>query len=1504
MLNSEILAWVVQIAETIQGPIVITGDMNISWRAFDVLRELNADGWADLHELAHSRFGATLDPTCKGATRHTFQFGNPDFSRFLTGMSVSHTADLDSHAVLVGRFDIPSTNPQVWKWMLPRAFDDLDVDTHQVRTAQVPPDVYSHIEHAIAQQDLSLAFGLWSKSAEETLRQASTVNGARPGRKYLGRACKPVPVKRVLAAPRFKQGRPDDFRVKFPAVALQVRQVQKQGSRLQSLERLMRKALQPCGQAIVPETHQVWSTIVASTGFGKSFPHWVVTQAQIPWQDCPSIEQVSKIKMAVMDFANRCSTEVWRQKRLSFNEQVEKSWVAEGGSLPFRLVRDPKKPPVVDMTVQIPVKLAPQRWSQAGKAWIKVLNPQDFPIGCTLLGDRLSVEVLTQSEDFIQVNRLLTRREASSLFRSFVSAEPEVWSSHFLEQWNTFWNRPQVSTESIGEVIQALPQIPPILHQPLCLSDWHRALKSARKRTMRGADGWSVQELSWLSDGFTELLLRLFRAVETLNQWPEQLSTWVLILLRKNDDVCPTWSCIRPITVAGVCYRIWSRVRTAQFMVHAKDIAKPLVSPSLSTRAIWTFLSDLIAQKVAAKASLAGLVLDITKCFNIWDRNLLKALMVRFGFPVQVVDAWLAMLRQLSRTVLVEGAVFGRAGSITGIPEGDPLSVVGMFVFAKAFDHFVQRGPAKVICMTYADNWELVARSANELLRAIPVVEKFLDLCQLLVSPSKCWFWSICAAGRRRLRAAFFLEQKVPVKLQARELGADISYCCRKAARERNKRTTSGLGRMSRLHGLPGSVFRKTRLLLSGIFPHALHAAETSSTPKTVMQRLRSGAARAIGCRPKGASPWLACLLASYRCVDPEFVLAVNRMQLFRQVIKELPALAQFFLDGLHLHSRRPGPSRLLVHALGAIGWSFVGDGIFADVAGRVFHICLTPLKHVQALVLSTWTEKVAAQVRHRKYLTELENVCVPLSQNTRHLLPFEKALVLQQQVGAFFSGEFTKHIEASAAHCVHCGSPDSRVHRLRECPRSASWRTVFPALMRQWEELPEFTTAFGLFPEPDGWREWQAWLDTFSLPHIPRCDSPDVQVLYTDGACLFPRHAVVRVASGAVLKALPDGTFQIVWHGILPGSCQTIFRAELLAVSCALSSARQAVVFTDSLCLFAVSPPGYCCSLRKAFHRCYRPTTRICGLTSSLLSGEWTSRMCGCDGSKGMSTTALLSECVRSTRGSTTGLTLLLSSLCVATSPLFSSTLWKIFVSSSLRPRTCSLSRQGLPFSSRMTGTPQLRVNRSWSGLSAWWVPGLCWSSNMTSTPLFVTRVLQGPSLIGCGRSAGPRLPTLVPWVSFKTLRGLNFFGAMFMIRWRSWPFCTIMSGFGFRMTLLWSSQFHLSRRCSVLGSVLSMLSSRQVSRCLGPGTCPKSGPFARLVRVLTVLDSMGVSSCRRWLCRTFLPNSLFPCACRRCGCLHLISFQQRSTRSRNTRRRAHRSHTRAWLWDECPRV
>eukprot|EP00435_Cladocopium_sp_Y103_P049129 s90_g14.t1 len=1529
MLNCEVISWAVQVADSVQAPVLITGDFNISWRAFDLLRDMVGRGWNDLHELASQRFDSPLSPTCKGATRHSFQFANSELSRFLTGMQVSHSEDLDSHAVLIGSFDLPVFNPAVWRWSLPRSFDDCELNQAALSLAEVPPQACSAIDQALESDDVTTAFREWSKCAEHAIYMSAAVDGQCPGKKYLGRSSRPAPIKRQLAAPRFKSGRPTDFRVQEPSVALRVRQVQKQARRLQTMERLMRKALHPCSAGIIGEVHHVWRSVVSSPGFGRSFAGWVVTQAHLTWADCPSISQVVAMKTAVMKHAQSCAAYAWNRKKLLFNEQVEKSWTTQGGALPFRLVKEPRKPPVTDLTIQIPVRLAPQRWNPVGRSWFKVLNPQDFPDQCELSGLDVPCKVVGRADNAIQVDRMLSRREAATLYREFVSADPAVWSDHFLEQWGQFWNRDTVDQDSINQVVAALPRISMMDFPPLTLEDWKQSLRSAKRRTMRGADGWSVQELLWLPDHITMTLLRIFH----------HLSTWVLVLLRKTDDPCPVWSAVRPITIAGVTYRLWSRVRTAQFMrharsiakplvapclstraiwtflgdlisrkvaaksplaglvldivkafnildrgllravmvrlgfnvvvvtavmkhaqscaayawnrkkllfneqvekswttqggalpfrlvkeprkppvtdltiqipvrlapqrwnpvgkswfkvlnpqdfpdqcelsgldvpckvvgradnaiqvdrmlsrreaatlyrefvsadpavwsdhfleqwgqiwnrdtvdqdsinqvvaalprismmdfppltledwkqslrsakrrtmrgadgwsvqellwlpdhitMHARSIAKPLVAPCLSTRAIWTFLGDLISRKVAAKSPLAGLVLDIVKAFNILDRGLLRAVMVRLGFNVVVVDAWLAMLQHMLRTVLMDGTVHGSAPSVVGIPEGDPLSVIRMFCFAKAFDHYLQASCHSVLCITYSDNWEVVARSARELLNVLPVVEQFLDLCQLLVAPGKCWLWAICGKGRQVLRQARLFHQTVPIKLQARELGADISYCLRKAAKERNVRAVSGLKRMARLHGLPGSTAKKTRVLVSGILPHALHAAESSLAPKTVLQRLRSGAANAIGCRSKGASPWLSCLLATYRCVDPEFVLLVNRLQLFRQVIKELPDLSDFFLDNLSLRSSRPGPSRLLVEALsqngwvfvgdgifsdvegrifhvcltppdhvvalllstwsdrvasqvrhrkylfelpnvsvalsrpgrqllaferklilqqqiGAFfsgellvealsqnGWVFVGDGIFSDVEGRIFHVCLTPPDHVVALLLSTWSDRVASQVRHRKYLFELPNVSVALSRPGRQLLAFERKLILQQQIGAFFSGEYTKNIDADAAVCRHCGQPDSRLHRLKDCPFSANWRAMFPSLLACWDALPEYMTAFGLAPEPEGWRAWQAQLDTLHLPDIARSNDDIIQVFYTDGACLHPRDATVRIAAGAVLKATSGGSFDIVWCGILPGSCQSIFRAELLAVSCAFFRSTSPLVFTDS---------------------------------------------------------------------------------------------------------------------------------------------------------------------------------------------------------------------------------------------------------------------------------------------------------------------------------------------------
>ena len=114
----------------------------------------------------------------------------------------------------------------------------------------------------------------------------------------------------------------------------------------------------------------------------------------------------------------------------------------------------------------------------------------------------------------------------------------------------------------------------------------------------------------------------------------------------------------------------------------------------------------------------------------------------------------------------------------------------------------------------------------------------------------------------------------------------------------RNGRATSGPSRMSKLHGLPGSVSRKARLHLSGILPHALHAAESSSAPKTVAE-VAIGSAYDIGCRPMrhlGLPVWWPPANLSILSL----CWVTNRVQLFRQVSRQLPDLCLFF-DALSL---------------------------------------------------------------------------------------------------------------------------------------------------------------------------------------------------------------------------------------------------------------------------------------------------------------------------------------------------------------------------------------------------------------------------------------------------------------------------------------------------------------------------------------------------------------------------------------------------------------------------
>ena len=165
------------------------------------------------------------------------------------------------------------------------------------------------------------------------------------------------------------------------------------------------------------------------------------------------------------------------------------------------------------------------------------------------------------------------------------------------------------------------------------------------------------------------------------------------------------------------------------------------------------------------QVSPCGVVLDLIKAFNVVCRAFLRALMLRLGFPPGVINAWFASMKGLCRQALVAGAVHGSAVSTTGIPEGDPLSILGMFSLCCLFRAVVGQQDSLAVPFSYADNWEVVSGDVRSLTGIIHALDRMSSVCMLPVAPSKCWTWAFCTADRKILREVKLAGQLVPVKL-------------------------------------------------------------------------------------------------------------------------------------------------------------------------------------------------------------------------------------------------------------------------------------------------------------------------------------------------------------------------------------------------------------------------------------------------------------------------------------------------------------------------------------------------------------------------------------------------------------------------------------------------------------------------------------------------------------------------------------------------------------------
>ena len=200
-----------------------------------------------------------------------------------------------------------------------------------------------------------------------------------------------------------------------------------------------------------------------------------------------------------------------------------------------------------------------------------------------------------------------------------------------------------------------------------------------------GCDGWAYGELKLLPVQSLDTLACIFNAIEEGAPWPPLLRQWFLVLLRKDDSPARKWNQIRPISVSAGLYRLCARLRAKETLRALASRSTGLIKPNLPTTAIWGMLSDFLDWAVGKRAKPAGIVLDSVKTFSCLHRGLLGKLMIKIGAPPWLWQCWENALAAMTRRVQVDGHHYQANVSSTGIPEGDPLSVGGMWAYSYMF---------------------------------------------------------------------------------------------------------------------------------------------------------------------------------------------------------------------------------------------------------------------------------------------------------------------------------------------------------------------------------------------------------------------------------------------------------------------------------------------------------------------------------------------------------------------------------------------------------------------------------------------------------------------------------------------------------------------------------------------------------------------------------------------------------------------------------------------------
>ena len=776
--------------------------------------------------------------------------------------------------------------------------------------------------------------------------------------------------------------------------------------------------------------------------------------------------------------------------------------------------------------------------------------PEEGHILWTLNGE--PANVIRVAEGY-EVDSDLLLVDGQTLSCQIVISETAVIHHRLLTLWNSRWGKhsdvPPERWQQILEFAQHHVAGPVCVLPEITYETWISAVKSYKSTSARGPDGWAREDLWHMPRRGVEELLDLLRSVEGGVAWPLQLQQALIHCLEKSDDAC-TVNQYRPITLMSLVYRVWAGIHSSCILRHFSALCDGLQSGFIdggSASDIWYWIQTAIESAVSSSSSACGIVGDLVKAYNTLPRLPVWQFVRLLGVPGSFVQCWQNHLEGLQRRFVVRHSCSDIAVSVTGFPEGCPLSCAGMVALDVVWHSFQKAYAGQVRALSFVDNLELYSEHVGPLLRGLETMRQFCHQLDLELDEKKLYGWSTSAFGRKML-----VQEGITLSYGERDLGGQMNYGSKLHNKVLVDRITSlqPLFLALRRSNLP--IYQKIKCVSGALWPRGLHGCESVELGNQHLKGLRAGVMKALHWNRGGASPMIRLGLLYTEKLDPGYYQWWRTIALFRRQCNlsyEIREHWRASCSGTNT-TRSHGPFHKLRDLCSLVGWTLDGTFHLRLPEGITVNILEYPVEGLRQLALHHWQQWISTQACQRRDLSDLVRYDPShIAAVDSHLEAAQRETLNLVRDGTFFTGDYIGKFSNQQGLCPLCEVEDSREHRYLFCAKYSELRASYPELL---DGAPTLSSALVLhgIPGRNPYHEvyWQALQALAWIPIEFRQTPPPNGVwhVFTDGSGHQGIHQEIALAAWAIYLADEN---ECIGAGWLPGLQQTVPRAEIYAV-------------------------------------------------------------------------------------------------------------------------------------------------------------------------------------------------------------------------------------------------------------------------------------------------------------------------------------------------------------------